>query len=45
MEAGLIDSAASKPLAVETEEIAKMLRGLIKHFEVRDDDGDAPRYS
>jgi four helix bundle protein len=43
-EAGLVSRDQTQPLRLESEEIARMLRGLIKHFEVRDDD-EMPRYS
>ncbi|MBK1632277.1 four helix bundle protein [Thiohalocapsa halophila] len=44
IEAGLIPKDQAQPLRTESAEIAKMLSGLIKHFEVRDEDG-IPRYS
>ncbi len=44
MEATLLDKDLARPLLDEAQEIAKMLGGLIKHFEVRDQD-DEPRYS
>jgi four helix bundle protein len=44
-EAGLLSPADAKPLSAEAEEVAKMLRGLIKHYEVKEDDALLPRYS
>ena len=44
-EAALLSPATVKPLAAEAEQIAKMLRGLIKHYEVKEDDASRPRYS
>jgi four helix bundle protein len=42
-EARLLDAKTVKPLAQEAQEIAKMLHGLIKHFQVQDE--GVPRYS
>jgi len=44
-EAELLSAATVKSLAAEAEEIAKMLRGLIKYYEVREGDESLPRYS
>ena len=37
MEAGLTDKLAAQPLADEVSEIAKMIGGLIRYLETRDD--------
>ena len=42
-EARLLDARLVSPLAQEAQEIARMLHGLIKHFQVQDE--GAPRQS